>query len=286
MTTHQRPDPYDGELGEHPTPLVSAVRLALVTVISGGILVAAGSVLFRAVYPDREVAGVVADALEPPPMDPLAVTDPEPGEQLLDAQAEVLSLEAMLAAKERELEEVALAAGVPAERLATTDLALEVANLRANLDGARVVRDRLKGDLEAALAAVDAEVERGVIARAETDGWKARSVRSRWEAFTATAKVELCDHGTRRGVDSCHASVDAYFTEARFDRFADCLEMGGAEPAILTAARGAPVPANAQPIGPKPILSRTASYVLYCDPTLPEMDVATSDNDQRVAGAR
>lgn len=221
----------------------------------------------------------------------------ESGAQLLEAQRHVAELEAQLVAGEQKLAEVATAAGVEPEELAKTDLAAEVGSLRANLLAARKVRDRLRVDLKSALALVEALDSEATLARAEATQaheeamlargdataargeatlavgeatrWKTKSVRSQWQAFAATVANEFCDHGTGRGVDECQASLDAYFTEARFERFAACISSGGAAPRVLPVPANQSAPPFSEQIGSKKLLGRQDWYVVYCDPTLP-----------------
>lgn len=221
----------------------------------------------------------------------------ESGAQLLEAQRHVAELEAQLLAGEQKLLDVATAAGVEPDELAKTDLAAEVASLRGNLLAARKVRDRLRVDLKSALAQVealdaeaalardeatraheeatlargDATAARGeaTLALGEANRWKTKSVRSQWKAFAATVANEFCDHGTGRGVDNCQESLDAYFTEARFERFAACISSGGAAPRVLPVPADQSAPPFSEQIGSKKLLARQDWYVVYCDPTLP-----------------
>ena len=135
--------------------LTRLLRLAAFGVFGGslaGAVLALGYGLFRT-PPDEEVEPVAV--VPAAPTVPEAIDLPaerEPADQLRDAQAEVEALEAQLLAREGQLESVARAAGVPPERVASTDLAAEVEGIRQNLFAARKVRDRLKADLKEALA--------------------------------------------------------------------------------------------------------------------------------------
>ena len=163
---------------------------------------------------------------------------------------------------------------LPKIEILRVPLANEVATLRANLLAARGYRDHLRTELKTALATVDKQAQDLEVARVETGTWRRSSERAQAEKFAAVAKSELCDHGTRRGVEKCQDAVDAYFTDARLDRFASCLDAGGAAPVLLTDAPA--VPALAEVIPTNRASKKENAYVLYCDPTLPEQ-VASRD---------
>lgn len=210
-------------------------------------------------------------ALEPAAQAPVAASaQPEPAAQLLDAQRAVEQLEDQLADREKQLADIRAAAEVPPDSVSGVDLATQVASLRANLDAARRVRDHLKTDLQAALAQVELQTQDATLARNEAATWKRESVRSDWQAFTATTTADLCDHGTRRAVDKCHATMNAWFTEARFERFAACVGNGGAAATLLTVRDAAQAPGLAEPIEGVSAGRAGDPYVLYCDPRLPE----------------
>ncbi len=266
-------------------PMFNVLRIGVIA-ITGGAVFGLGLSLILTIL-DRDPAEVaVADApiAEATPEVSEAEVQPDPAALLLDAQASVRLLEEQLAEREEQLAKVAVAAGVRPEELATLDLAVEVATTRANLEAARKVRDRLKTDLREALAEVEAQSQAAVYARAEAAEWKGHaarskqeSVRSQWSALVSQAKSEVCDHGTRKGVDKCQEELDTYFTDARFARYADCVESGGAEPHLLVTPRGHSVPATAESIASTGFFEREDWFVLYCDPNLPERADADSD---------
>lgn len=274
MTRSPESDDHIPDSEETPpstTWMPRLVRLVALGLLGGSL---AGGVIALGYGLLRSPPGAEQVALAPasPAASELAVapSEREPAKQLRDAQAEVQALEAQLATRQAQLESVALAAGVPPGQLATTDLAAEVAGIRQNLLAARKVRDRLKTDLKAALAEVEAQTGEAARARVVAASWKEASTRSEWVAFAANAKAQLCDHGTKKRVERCRASVDGYFTAARFERYASCVEDGGATPVLLATRRDEPVLTTAERIESKELRGRDAWYVLYCDPTLPE----------------
>lgn len=261
-------NPHDDPQPESGSPR-SLLKLALWSIIAGGAVgVAVGGVI-NAFGPGAETAQeeqlVAAEAV---------VFQPEPapvaGSELLAAQQQVLSLEEELAAAEGQLAEVRRAAGLTEEQVDPAELVAKVEHLRQNLDAARRVRDDLKGQLKEALAAVEVSDARADRAAAKATAWRTESVRSQWETFKARTKTELCDHGTRTAVDRCQASLDAYFTDARYSRFAACVEGGGAAPVLLSTPRGETVPEVAEAIKTPAIRQKKDWFVLYCDPNLPE----------------
>jgi hypothetical protein len=272
--------PPEGE-SETPRerPLLFAAKLLVLT-IGAGAIVGAGAALVALGLGQgsHDVVSAEAVATEPEPEAAVAVAPvPEPAALLLDAQARVDDLESQLALREQQLAEVAAAAGLGAEEVDSADLVAQVALIRANLEGARKYRDRLKQDLAGALARLEAATDDARAARQEAGRAQVQSARSEWRAFSELAKNELCDHGTRKGIDRCQRSVDAYFTDARYERYAECLQAGGATPVLLSAHRGSSVPATADAITGDSLPRREQWYVLYCDPDLPERADAGSE---------
>lgn len=260
--------------------LQTALRVASLTLVAGSAI--AVTAVFFAVS-RNEPEEHLNPSPAPEPVATVANTEPtEPAAQLLDAQERVRTLEGQLATAEAQLVEVATAAGVQPEELGAIDLSVEVSALRANLTAARQVRDRLRTDLAAALAAVDDQSLQTARAKSVALSWKKANSRSQWIAFAADTKVALCDHGTRKKVDQCQTQVDAYFTDARFARYAECVEGGHATPVLLGTQKGAEVPQTAEPLSGKQLPRNHAWYVLYCDPSLPERADPSIDSTQLV----
>lgn len=270
---------------EDPSPpgTGSAVfrRVVLLALLGGG-LVGGGAAVVLAVEqrsPTAEAPVAVAPAVAVPE----EAAPPEPGAQLLDAQARVEALEAELGAKELQLTEIARAAGVPEERLLDSDVAEEVASLRANLLAARQVRDRLKRELAAALAAVEHQGEVAREAQAVAAFWRQDSRESEWDTLRADTMAEVCDRGTRRGIEKCRTAVEEWFTDARFEAFAACESQGGATPVLHTSRKGDDPPPRGEAISGTGIPRRMAWYMVFCDPKLPEAGDAESRGRQVAA---
>ena len=265
--------PYDddnGEINDRPSAVRTIVRIVALTV-TAGVIVGAGAAMLTAGLERARDATLAPGVPEPSTVAVAEVVTPEnPGQALLDAQATVAELEAHLAEKEQALVAIATAAGLSPDEFEDQALVTEVATLRANLVAARQYRDQLKVQLKEALAAVELQSDETLRARAQAAAWQATSVRTRWEALAATAAAEVCDHGSRKSVDKCQEGVESYFTEARFERFADCVESANATPALYAVPRGDAVPSTAEGIGQRPLFARQDWYVVYCDPTLPE----------------
>lgn len=263
-----------GEVTYRTSPFAYALRLVGLTV-TAGVIVGAGVAMLTTAM-DNSRRQTLREPTVPEPA--VATVDQAPPDEtptefaqpLLDAQAEVVALEAQLAEKELALEAVAAAAGLDPAEVDDQGLVNEVATLRANLVAARQVRDRLKSQLREALAAVELQSDETVRARAHAAAWQSTSLRTRWAALTATAQAQVCDHGTRKSVDKCQDGVASYFTDARFERFAECANSAGATPSLLAVPRGQEVPSTAEAIGQRPLFARQDWYVLYCDPRLPE----------------
>ncbi len=262
--------------------------LLLVSLTAGaGVIVATGLALFDVAmdHSRRQAEALPMD--EHAVDEAVAVVEPQDGAstgELYEAQATVKDLESQIAAKEALLTELALAAGLDAPPAEAQVLVEEVTTLRANLVAARQVRDRLKGELSEALAAVELQTEETARFRASADDWRQQAERAQWRDLVSTAQVEVCDRGTRRGVDKCRAEVASYFTDDRYARYANCVREGGATPVLLRVDRGNDVPSTAEPVGPSPIFRTGDWYVLYCDPRLPEQEAEwLNPADEQVA---
>ena len=266
MSQHDELPPFE-DRPEVSSPFSGSLRLLLGAVIGGSAAMA-----WVTMFSDARNAGEPAEPMPPTEVaaGDIAPASPAPAEQLLDAQARVTELESQLATAEQQLADVATATGEPLAAGGAGALVERVGSLRANLEAARDVRDRLKSDLREALARVEVSSARADRAQAAVTVWRHAKTRSQWGEFTARAKTELCDHGTRKTVDRCQAGVDAFFTEARYERFARCVNGGGAEPTLVSVKSGPVAESLSEPIVGEQLPRKATWYVTYCDPTLPE----------------
>ncbi len=280
-----RPEDDRTDGGEPKGPPFVLLLLALTA--GGGVIVATGLALFDVAMDHSQRQAEALPVEEQAAEEAVAVVEPEDGAstgELFEAQATVEDLETQLAAKEALLTELAIAAGLDGPPAEAEVLVEEVTKLRANLVAARQVRDRLKGELSEALAAVEMQTEETARFRSSAEDWRQQAERAQWRDLVSTAQVEVCDRGTRRAVDKCRAEVASYFTDDRYARYANCVREGGATPVLLRVDRGSDVPSTAEPVGPSPIFRTGDWYVLYCDPRLPEQEASwLSPDDEQVA---
>jgi len=134
-------------------------------------------------------------------------------DSLNNAQQKVLDLQSQLDSKEKELsdmkaqdekDEAKKAAAVKKWKA----MEQEIADLEVKLAQAESERDQLRTELQDTLVKLDHEIAEKEKAVKLAKKYKRESVDNLWTAFTANAKVEICDKGTRKRHENCHEAVD------------------------------------------------------------------------------
>jgi hypothetical protein len=199
-----------------------------------------------------------------------APADPDPAETLRAAQSRVVELEDQLAVREKELADTK--AQVGSSNAVSDDLEKEVATLRKSLSRARGDRDKLKSDLETALAELSVEEAAHAETRHTAAVLAQANDQNAWVAFTRQADIELCNQLTTRGRAKCRTKLDAWFDESRRDRFTRCVDADRTLPKLWHVGDDAEPPPYSEPVQAPGV--RDGVFVVYCDPTLPESQVA------------
>lgn len=268
--TQWQPEPRD------PRWSTAAAIAALFAIVAGGVGVVAFTLL------DREEEAPLATASAPiPPSDTAAAipAPPDPAVAALEAQEEVEKLqqeltqaqEQILAFQEDEAQDQVQAEAGRARR---AELNAEIDRLKGALAQAEAERDSLRAELASTLARLDEQIALTARVEEEREIWHAASDQNLWAAFVQSAKVELCDKGTRKAHGRCHETIGMVLTaEARAD-FDHCVRSKGAVPGLIQVADGAEAPAFSKPFPEGTRLGRKDWYIQYCDPTLPEATMA------------
>ena len=275
----QRFDDEDGFPSQEPDP--SAARgahpfrvLGLVLLLSAPFVMVGGII---ALWPG-DATDEIADAGAPPEE---AVTMPadtpvDPVLALAASQERVHDLEVEIDARKAELDLLRIDQDDEREvtRRRHTELETDMVRLKRSLAKAKGERDDLRGRLTTALAELDLEIEAHAGTRQKATVLAAANTENVWVAFTQRTKIDVCDQMTRKGREKCREKVDGWLDDARHDRFASCVDNHKTVPSVWTRERNADIPSNAEAVGIDTPGARDDYYVLFCDPTLPEAQVA------------
>lgn len=196
-------------------------------------------------------------------------------QSLIEAQTKVKSLESELDSKRAELAQLK----ADAEKAsANREVAIkrwkekekEIEDLKAQLATAKTERDDIMVELQATIKELKTEITARKEAEAKAEYFKSESVAASWGGFVSTAKVEICDRGTRRRHDKCHEAVEAAMTPAIKDRYAVCVNSYQAMPVLKQLEKKEALPSFAERLPDDNKFTDGGWYILFCDPTLPE----------------
>ncbi len=239
-------------------------------------------VLGMAVVHSRLARQDVEAALERPGAEAAARQGPttasDPVLALHDAQDRVEALEVELAIR---TEEVAVleAQGEHAETARVAALTMEVAALKRSVDRARRDRESLRSTLHAALADLDRAVTGKAIAQRHVEAYSSANTENLWAAFTQRTKIDVCRQVTEGGRARCREKVDAWFDDDRHARFASCVDAGQSVPTLWKRSGSHPLPSTADLVSVHDFGQAHNWYVVFCDPSLPEAQVAGEDDE-------
>lgn len=198
-------------------------------------------------------------------------------DKVTDLQARLDARNAELETLRQETEQKKAAAGAAwkemKEKLATMEA--EVARLETELQAAEQERDELLVELKDTVVKLERQIKETQRQKERADKFKAESHENLWTTFSAEAKVEICDRGSRRRHEKCHEAVDQALTGALVkQRFMDCVDTNQATPSLVQADRtdrkNDTLPPFAEWLDDDARFTNKGWYVQYCDPTLPE----------------
>lgn len=196
-------------------------------------------------------------------------------EKVMGAQRKVEDLEVMLAEKEALLAEMKAADEKDEERRKAAAkqwkaMEAEIEQLRAERDAAVQERDQLKEELQETLVELDRQIKRADTFKAKAKHYKKKSTENGWQAFEASAKVEICDKGSRKRHEKCHEAVETAFGPAVREKYTTCVDSYQATPVLRQREKDEALPAFAEMLPDDNKFTKKGWYIIYCDPTLPE----------------
>lgn len=194
-------------------------------------------------------------------------------ERANDAIARVTALQAELAAKEAELAK--LKGDKQKTAAARSRLNDEVAFLRVQLAQAEEEREALRKELQQTVKELDFQIAQSKKFKRKAKRYKMESTTNLWSAFLANAKITICNRGTKRRHEKCHAAVDEALANAMRARFTVCVDTYQSVPVLKQAEKGTALPRYGVKLSEDNKFTKKGWYVLFCDPTLPE----ASDKD-------
>lgn len=194
---------------------------------------------------------------------------------LIEAQAKVKTLEGEIDSKNKELAQLkADAEKASANREAAIkrwkEKEKEIESLKAQLSEAKGERDQLMTELQATIRELKTEIAVRKEAEAKAAYFQSESTEASWSGFISTAKVEICDRGSRRRHERCHEAVEAAMTPTMKERFAVCVNSYQAVPVLKQLQKKETLPSFAERLPDDNKFTDGGWYILFCDPTLPE----------------
>lgn len=282
MSTHHDPEWLNEVPQKTPIGLV-ALLTGLAVTLGGGALFLATT--WKAEAPEEPVATVAAPAEDssadlaeaaPPPPDPMQVAT-EAQERVTRLQAELDEATARIEAFEAD--EAKDAERSAAARQRWREMEAEVARLQVALADATAERDALRTELASTLKQLDEQIALTARVEKEREVWKKASTDNLWAAFVQSTKVKLCDRGTRKSMSRCQETVAAAFGADARQRFDHCVAARQSVPALVEVDRRSDPPAFSEPFPEGARQIDKEWHVVYCDPTLPEANIASSANE-------
>ena len=258
-------------------PLAAVVLAVLIGGTMGGVLGFAAHALFAKPPPVKIEAQTVQQQLSPEELAKLC--EPEFKDErttLIEAQGKVKSLQSDIDTKEQELAKYkADAEKATANREEAVKRwkakEAEIADLKTQLVAAQGQRDQLMTQLQSTIQDLNKEIVSRKKAEALADHFKTESTDNLWTAFDNNAKVEICDHGTKKRHEKCDDAVDAALTQPLRDRFKACVDGYQAVPVLKQLEKkNETLPQFAELLPDDNKFTANGWYILFCDPSLPE----------------
>jgi chromosome segregation ATPase len=198
-------------------------------------------------------------------------------DRLSNSQGRVVDLQAELEARERELAEMKAeadrdAAGAAAAATRWKEMEQTIAELEIRLAAAEEERERLVEELRETVQQLDEQIKETQKYKTKARRYKRERTTNLWAAFTANAKVRICDRGSRKRHEKCHEAIETAFDLDRRDRFTMCVDTYQSVPVLVENEAKRELPAFAEWVDEDEKFLKHDWYVLFCDPTLPEAD--------------
>ena len=195
----------------------------------------------------------------------LLATEAERAEAAIER---VNTLQDELASKEAELAKLKGQKAKNSE--ARSRLSDEIAFLRVQLASAEEEREALRKELKQTIKELDFQVAQSKKFKRKAKRYKMESTTNLWSAFLANAKVKICNRGTKKRHEKCHAAVEEALANTMRARFTVCVDTYQSVPVLKKSAKGEALPRYASKLSTDNRFTKKGWYVLFCDPTLPE----------------
>ena len=231
---------------------------------------------------------VIKAGLTPEEMALLCVEQVQPEtERARAAQQRVMDLEKDIAAKEAELAQMkAQDEKDETRRKAAAKkwkaMEEELNGLRTQLSQAEAERDEIKVRLEETVRDLRRQEQETQKFKEMAKEYKDESIDNKWGGFTAEAKVEICDRGTRNRHEKCHEAVDAAIAPFQ-ERYKACVNSRQAVPILRQLEKKEPLPAFAERLPEDNKFTKKDWIIIFCDPSLPQ-SVNTELDDVQPSG--
>ena len=157
-----------------------------------------------------------------------------------DAMARIDTLQKELAAKEAELAKVK--GDKQKTAAARSRLNDEIAFLRVQLASAEEEREALRKELKQTIKELDFQVAQSRKYKRKAKRYKMESTTNLWSAFVANSKVKICNRGSKRRHEKCHAAVEEALANTMRARFTVCVDTYQSVPVLKKAANGVALP--------------------------------------------
>ena len=184
------------------------------------------------------------------------------------AMERVENLQGELAAKEAELAKLRGDKAKASER--RSRLSEEISFLRVQLASAEEERDTLRAELKQTIKELDFQVAQSQKFKRKAKRYKMESTTNLWSAFLANAKVNICDRGSRKRHEKCHAAVEDALGSQMRSRFTVCVDTYQSVPVLKQFGKSDAIPKYSARLSEDNKFTRKGWHVLFCDPTLPE----------------
>ena len=196
-------------------------------------------------------------------------------DELQKAQTKVSQLEEEVRTRQARLDEMEAAQAAKPSGGVSRELAQarkDLEDARAQLAIALEEKERLvveltqtKEKLAETEVALEEQIEKTEIAKED-------ALTNKWERFLNDGQLEICEKGNRKKLGRCREEVEgALMGGTRRDRFAHCVRSGQAVPSVKELEKDASLPDFAEMINEDQKTTK-GWYVLFCDPTLPEVN--------------
>lgn len=160
------------------------------------------------------------------------------------------------------------------------NLAAELAQAKKDLEDARSQLEVARAEKEQLVVELTqtkeklAETEVALAEQVEkTETAKEDALVNKWYRFINDAQLEICERGNRKKLGGCREAVTAsLMSNTRRDKFAHCVRSGQATPTVKEVEKNQEtLPDFSEFIDQEQKQTRDW-YVLFCDPTLPEIE--------------